>query len=152
MTITEQHPRPTAGTRPARPDRSQAGVTARLRAVLAANATMSVSTGMAMAVVPDVVDELLATGHPGWVRLVGIGLVLFGLDVALLSRSSVARLRRFTPWIVAADVAWVAASALVLLLGWFAGGGVVAVIAVAIAVDGFATLQFLTWRRLPRVD
>ncbi len=120
----------------------------RLRRVLAANATTSVVAGAALAIAPDRLDDLLGTGQPGWVRIVGIAVVLFGIDVAWLARRPRRDLVRFTPAVIVADVAWVVLSVVTLLLGWFAGAGIAAVIAMAVAVDTFALLQFAAWRGL----
>ena len=57
-------------------------------------------------------------------------------------------LRRITPQIVAGDVGWVVASVVTVLLGWYSGSGVVAVLAMAAVVDVFALLQWTAWRRL----
>ena len=43
---------------------------------------------------------------------------------------------------------WVVASAATVLLGWYSGVGVVAVLAMAAIVDVFAVRQWNAWRRL----
>ena len=100
-----------------------------------------------MAIVPERVERVLGTGYPGWVRLVGIGVVVFGIDVALLSARPSDQLRRWTPVVIGADIAWVAASVVTILLGWYSTSGVIAVVAMAGAVDTFAVLQFRAWRQ-----
>ena len=46
--------------------------------VLRLNALNSIVFGVALATVPGRIDQLLDTGHPGWIRVVGLGLVPFG--------------------------------------------------------------------------
>lgn len=154
MTLTNQHlPQPVAAENPRRAvsQRSQTSRTERgLRGALSANAAMSVLLGTVIAIAPERVEDLLGTGRPGWVRIVGLAVVLFGLDCAWVSRRQRSQLMAFTPGIIAADLSWVALSVVTLLLGWFSGGGAAAVIAVAVVVDTFATLQFLSWRELRR--
>ena len=133
---------------PAAPLRATSSPAQRLRRALRVNATTSLTSGFVMALAADWVDDLLGTGHPGWVRLVGLGVALFGIDVLLLSRSSQDQLRRWAPAIVVADTIWVVASVVTILLGWYSTGGAVAVAAMAIAVDTFAVLQWREWRRL----
>ncbi len=116
--------------------------------VLRANATTSVIPGLAMALAPGTVDELLGTGHPGWIRIVGLALLPFAALVAWLSSADRTRLHRYTPEIVVADVTWVVASIATCLLGWYSTEGIVAVGAMAVGVDVFAGLQFVLWRRL----
>ncbi len=149
MTTTNHHRSPADSPRRATPVRWTAhGAERRLRVVLGVNATTSIVAGLVLAVAPDRIDDLLGTGRPGWVRVVGLAVVLFGLDYAWVSRSPRAWLTRLTPAVIAGDVAWVVLSVVTLLLGWFSGGGVAAVILVAVAVDTFATLQYLAWRDL----
>jgi hypothetical protein len=120
-----------------------------LRTVLRLNALNSLVFGALLTAIPHRIDELLDTGHPGWVRLVGLGLLPFAALCAWLSTASLHQLRRMTPQIVAGDMAWVVASVVTVLLGWYSGGGVVAVLAMAAVVDAFALLQWSAWRRLP---
>lgn len=122
----------------------------RLRLVLRANATSCIISGVALAVAPGTIDELLGTGHPGWVRLVGLALLPFAALVAWLSTVDNGLLQRITPAIIAGDVGWVTASIATVLLGWYSGSGVVAVLAMALLVDIFALLQFNAVRHLRR--
>ena len=122
----------------------------RLRIVLRLNAANCVVFGALLVARPARVDELLDTGHPGWVRLVGLGLLPFAALCAWLSTASLPTLRRITPHVVAGDVAWVVASVVTVLAGWYSGGGIIAVLAMAAIVDVFALLQWTAWRRLRR--
>ena len=103
-----------------------------------------------MAAAPGVIDDMLGTGHTGWVRLVGLALLPFAAFVAWLSTASSRQLRLHTPGIVAGDVGWVIGSIATVLLGWYSGIGIAAVLAMALVVDVFALLQFNALRHLRR--
>ena len=120
----------------------------RLRRVLRVNAANSFVAGLLLAAAPTRIDELLDTGHPGWIRVVGIALLPFAALCAWLSSTSIDELRRTTPLIVAGDFAWVVASVATVLLGWYSTGGAVAVLVMAAVVDVFALLQWSAWRKL----
>jgi hypothetical protein len=120
----------------------------RLRRVLRTDSVVSFTSGLLLALAPTRVDDLLATGHPGWIRLVGIGFLLFAADVFLLSRADDERLRRWTPAVIAANTAYVVASVVTVLLGWYSAAGAVAVLAAAVMVDTLAVLQWRGWRQL----
>jgi len=122
----------------------------KLRFVLRTNATTSALGGLAMAVGPGAVDQLLGTGQPGWVRIVGLALLPFAALVAWLSTTDRRRLALHTPGIVVGDVVWVVASVVTVLLGWYPSSGVIIVLAMAAGVDTFAVLQFVLLRRLSR--
>lgn len=122
----------------------------RLRIVLRANATSCTISGLALAVAPATIDELLGTGHPGWIRLVGLALLPFAALVFWLSTTDNEMLQRITPVIIAGDIGWVVASIGTALLGWYSGSGVAAVLAMALLVDIFALLQFNAVRHLRR--
>ena len=119
-----------------------------LRLVLRINAASSAFSGMVLALAPASIDEWLGTGHPQWIRLVGVLLVPFALGVAWLSTLERDRLRRHVPAVIAGDVAWVVASLVTVLVGWYDTEGAFLVGAMALAVDVFAGLQWWTWRRL----
>lgn len=122
----------------------------KLRLVLRANAASSTISGLAMAVAPETIDRLLGTDHPGWVRLVGVALLPFAAFVAWLSTADVRHLRMHTPGIVVGDVGWVVASIATVLLGWYSGAGIAAVLVMALVVDVLAILQFNAVRHLRR--
>ena len=120
----------------------------KLRSVLRLNAANCVVSGTALAFAAGPIDDLLDTGRPGWVRLVGIALLPFAALCVWVSAGPLQRLHKATPLIIAGDVNWVIASVVTVLLGWYSGGGIVAVLALAVAVDMFAVLQFVGWRQL----
>jgi hypothetical protein len=135
------------------PDRSSSTTASsadRLRLVLRANAATSALGGLVMAVAPEQLDELLGSGHPGWVRVIGLALLPFAALVAWLSTTDAARLRRLTPAIVFGDAGWVIASVATILIGWYSVTGVIVVLVMAGAVGDFAVLQWRFLRRLQR--
>jgi len=119
-----------------------------LRSTLRVNAALSACSGIVLAIIPGRIDDVLDTGHPGWVRFVGIAFVVFAVDVAWLSLQQVAALRTFTPVVVAMDASYVGASLVTVAVGWYSTGGAVLVAVGAAPVAGFAVLQFLGWQRL----
>lgn len=121
-----------------------------LRLVLRANALTSALGGVAMATASTAIDELLGTGHPGWVRVVGLALLPFAAFVAWLTTADRRQLSLHTPGIIVGDAGWVAASTATILLGWYSASGVIAVSVMAAAVGTFGTLQYVLLRRLSR--
>jgi hypothetical protein len=124
-------------------DSSPRSPDALLRIVLRTNATTSGLGGAIAAVAPGPVDEILGTGQQGWVRLVGIGLVLFAGVVVATSRLDVGQMRRIVPAISAGDGSWVVGSVLAIALGWFSTGGAVVSALVAVMVGAFGIAQAL---------
>lgn len=134
--------------RPAGSEPSRLVALRRLRSVLRLNASSSAIAGAVMAIAPATVDGLLDTGRPGWVRVVGAALLPFAAFVAWLSTASPDHVRLHTPGIIAGDIGWVVLSIVTVALGWYSGGGVAAVIAMAVLVDVWAFLQWSAWRKL----
>ena len=120
----------------------------RLRLVLRSNALTSGLGGLVAVAAPGWLDELLGTGHPGWVRLVGAGLVAFAGVVALVSRASTPLLVRFAPMISVADALWAAGTILTIAAGWYSNGGAVLMALVAAMVTGFSIAQATLSKRL----
>ena len=112
-----------------------------LRLVLAANATTSGLAGLTALVAGERVDNWLDTGHPGWVRIIGAGLVAFALSVIALSRSNVQSLRRWVPAVSVADGGWVAASIATIVAGWYSSSGAAIIGIIAVIVGTFAITQ-----------
>jgi hypothetical protein len=119
----------------------------RVRNTLRMNAFTSGAGGLVAAIAPGIIADLLGTGYPGWVRLIGIGLVGFAVSVGVLAGSRASRLLVSTPMIVVADVLWVMASVVTVAAGWFSTSGVMVISAVAAMVATFAVRQFTTHRR-----
>jgi hypothetical protein len=118
----------------------------RLRNTLRLNATTSLLGGVVAVAMPGPLDGVLGTGHSGWVRLVGAGLVVFAAELFLLAGARLGRLLRWTPAVIAADLAWVAGTATTIGIRWYRDEGVVVITAVAVMVGVFAVAQFAGWR------
>jgi hypothetical protein len=119
-----------------------------LRTTLRLNATTSLLGGLAAIAAAGPIDRLLGTGEPGWVRVTGVGLLLFAGGVAATSGATVDRLARRTPLISAADATWVAASAGTIAAGWYSARGTAIVAAGAVGVAAFCAGQLVLVRRL----
>ena len=118
-----------------------------LRTTLRLNATTSLLGGLAAIAAAGPIDRLLGTGEPGWVRVTGVGLLLFAGGVAT-SGATVDRMAGRTPLISAADATWVAASAGTIAAGWYSARGTAIVAAVAVGVAAFCARQLALVRRL----
>ena len=113
----------------------------KLRVVLTANATTSGLAGLTALVAGERVDNWLDTGHSGWVRIIGAGLVAFALAVIALSHSNEQNLRRWVPAVSMADGGWVAASVATIIAGWYSSSGAVTIGILAAIVGTFAITQ-----------
>ena len=113
----------------------------KLRLVLTANATTSGLAGLTALVAGERVSDWLGTAYPGWVRIIGAGLVAFALAVIALSRSSERSLRRWVPTVSLADSGWVAASIATIVAGWYSNSGATIIGAIAAIVATFAITQ-----------
>ena len=131
---------PTTGT--------TAGTTQRLRTLLRADAALCAVTGLVAAVDAGPVAGLLGPDvSPTVVRVVGIALVLYALDLALISRAA-ARWQR--PTALAAgvgNVVWEVATVVLVALGAFSVGGAVTALVLAAVVGGLGLLQLRAVRR-----
>ena len=120
----------------------------RLRALLRADAAFCAVLGLLCAAAPEPLAELLGQDVPtAAVRVVGIALVVYALDLALTSRIA-ARWQR--PAALAAGVgnlAWEVASVVLVALGVFSLTGAVLVLAVAAAAGGLGFMQLRAIRR-----
>ena len=132
-------------------DSSQRSPDGLLRIVLRSNATTSGLGGIVAAAAPGPIDDILGTGQQGWVRLVGIGLVLFAASVVATSRLDVGQMRRLVPGISAGDGSWVVGSVVAIALGWFSTGGAVVIGLVALMVGAFGVAQALLVQQLSTV-
>ena len=119
-----------------------------LTGALRANAAFSVLTGVTLLGFAPALAAWTGLGPVWLLRAVGGGLLLFALDVGLLSRHAVenpARVRL----VIGMDLAWVAGSAVLLLAApaTLTRAGFWIVLGVAEIVALFALLQYLGLRR-----
>jgi hypothetical protein len=121
-----------------------------LRNTLRLNAATSMSGGLVSAIAGGWTAKLLGTEYTGLVRLVGVGLMVFAADVAMVGGARISRLIRWAPVVCVADGLWVAATAGTIAAGWFSTSGAVLMAAVGVMVSGFGLKQLRTWLRLRR--
>ena len=119
-----------------------------LRRILLADAVVSGATGLVMALGSATLAEVLGMPEP-LLRFAGWSLVPFAMVVGALSRQDDLPPTRVAA-IIAANAAWVAASAAVLVLGLVHpnGLGYAFVIGQAFAVAVLAEMQYAGFRRL----
>ena len=120
-----------------------------LRRALQTNALFSAISGAGMLLAAGPVARLLGLGGTLPIMLLGADLLLFAAWVAYESAQPTLRVRRARV-ILALDIAWVVASALILVLDpfGFSTEGKWAVAAVADIVAVFALVEYLGLRRL----
>ena len=123
----------------------------RLRNTLRLNALTSTVGGLVCVVAGGWTSTVLGTGHAALVRLVGLVLVVFAVDVGAVAGSRVSKLSRWATVVSIADAMWVAATVATVAAGWYSAAGVVVVGAVALMVGGFGLGQFRAWRHLRTV-
>lgn len=120
----------------------------RLRWALRVNAVSSASFGLLGLAIPGRVVDLLDAGNVTIVRLVAAGLLGFAAFVAWISTRDVEVLHRESLMISIGDLGWVAASVVLVAIGVFSTGGIVATLLVAALVGDFAAAQLWTRSRL----
>ena len=119
----------------------------RLRTTLRLNALTSTFGGLVCLLAGGWTSTLLGTGHAGFVRLVGLGLVVFAFDVAAVAGARVSRLVGWAPVVSIADAVWVAATVLTIAAGWYSTGGGIVVGLVGAMVATFGVTQLCAWQR-----
>ena len=113
-----------------------------LRGLLRVDAVLCAATGfLALAAATPVADVLGPDVPTSAVRAVGLALVVWAVDVALLSRARGRLLRRGAVAVAAVNVAWEVATVGLVLAGAFSLSGGVLALAVAAVVGGLGLLQ-----------
>jgi hypothetical protein len=131
-----------------RAERDRSIASQRLRAVLLTNALTSGVVGAITALAPGPVDDLLGTGHEGWLRLFGgIGLLAFAVTVGALARCSPATRARYAPLVSMFDAAYVLGVIVTVSAGWYSTTGDWVMAATAALVAEFAVGQVWFARR-----
>lgn len=116
--------------------------------ILQMNAAATAACAVAMLAARGTLHPLFGLATPRLLDIVAIGLIVYA---AALAAASLARVtRQALMFFTAADALWVVASAGVLVLFWgeMAPTARVLVIAVALVVEVFATLQFRAARAI----
>ena len=118
------------------------------RIFLGLNAAFSLATGVGLVATPNDLAELLFTGSAAWqplvLRLLGIGLVLFGFGLILMARDRFLTKGQVLS-VTMMDISWILGSAVLLIAGGhlFSAFGLASVIVVAGFVAVFAFGQYL---------
>ena len=120
----------------------------RLRSWLRVNAALSTVSGLVALVAANPIDRTVGLERPVVVRIVGIALVVYAVDLLLLAAARGSRMMRLVPWVVAADIGWVAATAAVLISGSVDGSGAWLLGSLALPVAGVGLGQHRALRSL----
>jgi hypothetical protein len=122
--------------------------TDRLRTLLRADAALCAVTGLlAAAAAPAVADLLGPDVSTTVVRVVGIALVAYALDLAVTSRAAQRWQRPAVLFAGLGNLAWVAATLVLLAVGAFSAVGAGVAVAVGAVVGGLGLLQLRAARR-----
>lgn len=122
--------------------------TSRLRTLLRTDAALCAATGLLAATASAPVAGLLGPDvSTAVVRIVGIALVLYALDLALTSRAAARWQRPAALGAGVGNVAWLAATVVLVVLGAFSLLGAAVAVAVAAVVGGLGLLQLRAARR-----
>jgi len=113
----------------------------KLRSVLKLNAAFSVLGGLAAVIAGPWVSERSGIDHVTLTRLAGLGLIIFAVDVAAVSRSDERRLVRDSLYVSVADFTWVAATIALLATVELTTVGVAAALLLALVVADFGGAQ-----------
>ena len=122
--------------------------TDRLRTLLRVDAALCAVTGLLATAAPTPVADLLGPDvSPTVVRVVGLALVAYALDLALVSRAAQRWQRPAALAAGVGNVAWEVATVVLVALGAFSFGGALLALAVAAVVGGLGLLQLRAARR-----
>lgn len=116
--------------------------TGRLRTLLRADAGLCAGTGLLAAAAPGPVADLLGPDVSSTVvRIVGIALVVYALDLAVVSRAADRWQRPVALVAGVGNVAWELGTIGLVVAGAFSVGGAVLALGVAAVVGGLGLLQ-----------
>ena len=119
-----------------------------LAALLRVDAALCGATGLLAAAAPGAVADALGPDVPtAAVRWVGVALVVWAVDAALLARGSRRVLRHTALAAGVANVAWEVATVVLVALGAFSVVGAGLALTVAAVVGGLGVLQLRALRR-----
>jgi hypothetical protein len=121
--------------------------TLHLTGLLRLDAALCAATGaLAVAAAPAVAEVLGPDVTSTAVRVVGVALLVWAVDVALLARASGRRLRRGTVAVAGVNLAWEVATIGLVLAGAFSPVGTGLALAVGAVVGGLGLLQLRALR------
>lgn len=118
------------------------------RTFLGLNAIFSIILGADFVIAPGFAADMLFVEQAAWqaitLRVLGVGLILFGLDLALMAKNRFVTAGQ-VKFITMMDIGWVVASAALLVIDGhlFTGFGQVAIVVVAALVLIFAIGQYI---------
>ena len=119
-----------------------------LPALLRLDAALCAATGLLAAAAPAAVADALGPDVPApAVRWVGVALVVWAVDAALLARASRRVVRRTALAAGVANLGWEAATVVLVALGAFSVVGAGLALGVAAVVGGLGVLQLRALRR-----
>lgn len=125
-----------------------ADTTARQRALLRVDAAVCALLGLPAATAPAAVADLLGTNaSTTLLRLVGVVLVLYAVDLAVVSRLADRWQRPVTLAAGVGSLAWTAATVALVALGAFSATGAVLALVVGVGVAELGVLQLRAARR-----
>ena len=119
-----------------------------LRHTLRVNALSSAATGLFGLLFAGTAGDLIGVEQDWLIRLVGGGLFLFAVSVFVLSRTEVKTMATGAGVISLNDFGWVAATAVVVALGWLSTQGALIMGLIAVAVFTFGAIQLLARRAI----
>ncbi|MGY6502558.1 MAG: hypothetical protein ACXIVQ_16865 [Acidimicrobiales bacterium] len=134
---------PTSDTRPSTETIDRSGI----RTVLAIDAALALAAGALAAAAAGPIAEGAGLDSSTSLRWIGVGLLILGVDLAILSRAPERWVRRLAPVTAVGDVVWVVASIVVATTVDLATWAAVTVIAQAAAVGAIAAAKWVTLRR-----
>lgn len=124
--------------------------TPKLRLVLQANAAFSAVGGLLAVAAASFVSDKGGIGHVALTRLVGLGLLVFAVDVLMTSRTRGNELLQGALLISLADITWVITSLIVIATVDLTTAGTVVGLLQAAAVLDFGVTQY--WLRSKAVS
>lgn len=118
------------------------GTTARRRTLLRVDAALCAALGIPAAVAPAAAADLLGTdASTTLLRVIGIALVLYAVDLAVVSRLADRWQRPVTLAAGIGSLAWTAATVVLVVAGAFSTPAAVAALVLGIAVAELGVLQ-----------
>lgn len=138
--------RPYVGADQSEVDARQAAT--KLRNLLRMNSEFSLVTGLVGVVAASPIADFLDIDQTWLVRLVAAGLLYFSLDLFVVAGSKTKTLRLRSLDMSLSDFAWVAATVVVIAMGWLSTGGSVLMGLLAVPVLELGIAQFRARRRL----
>lgn len=123
-----------------------------LRLVLRANAVVSLVTGVIALVAGSWLSRELGIDHVALTRVIGAGLIIFAVDVAMVARAKEPKLLQEAGLVSMADIAWVVATAVVVMSGILTTAGNVVAVAQGLVITDFAATQLWFRSRAPQPE